>query len=449
MSRDLVVWTILLLMILPVPLAGWFSGHSGKGEWLSAGRRLSLPAFVATLVCTWYGGILGVGEFAWSWGLVNWLALGAFYYVFALLYAWLLAGRIRETQALSLPQLVGESQGAVAGKMAAVYTLLMVNPAPYLLMTALIVSHALGLSLGVSLVASLPLALVYVWRGGFGSVVATDRIQFLMMFTSFGLALIWLVTQVGDPAWLKEQLPEAHLQIPGTLGWNTVLAWGLVALWTLVDPGFHQRVAAARDTQTARRGILLSVLFWFVFDGMTTLCGLYARALIPDLEIPAEAFLQLGSHFPAWLEGLFLGGLAATVLSTLDSYFLLSGSTFSRDLLGRGDNDNAMKQGMLLMSFVALLLAWLLPSIVQMWLIFASLGVPVLLPALLASLGRGVRRRILPAMLAAGLVSSLWLIAGLFKLEYGWPVYPFGLEPMFPGLFAALVAWLLTPKSIH
>ncbi len=447
MSRELIVWTILLLMILPVPVAGWLSGRSGKGEWLSAARRLSLPAFVATLVCTWYGGILGVGEFAWSWGLVNWLALGAFYYVFALLYAWLLAGRIRQSSALSLPELVHVSQGPVAGKLAAVCTLLMVNPAPYLLMTALIVSHALGLSLGVSLLASLPLALVYVWRGGFGSVVATDRIQFLMMFTSFGLALVWLVTQIGDFGWLKGQLPESHLQIPGTLDWSTVLVWGLVALWTLVDPGFHQRVAAARDTQTARKGILLSVLFWFVFDGMTTLCGLYARALIPDLEIPAEAFLQLGSQFPAWLEGLFLGGLAATVLSTLDSYFLLSGSTFSRDLLGRGDSDKAMKLGMLLMSLAALLLAWLLPSIVQMWLIFASLGVPVLLPALLASLSGCVTRRVLPAMIAAALVSSGWLIAGLFRLEYGWPVYPLGLEPMFPGLLAALVVWLLTPKS--
>jgi SSS family solute:Na+ symporter len=35
-------------------------------NFLVAGRTLSLPAFVATLVATWYGGILGVGEFAYT-----------------------------------------------------------------------------------------------------------------------------------------------------------------------------------------------------------------------------------------------------------------------------------------------------------------------------------------------------------------------------------------------
>ena len=32
-------------------------------DYLVAGRRVTLPAFVATLVTTWYGGILGIGEY--------------------------------------------------------------------------------------------------------------------------------------------------------------------------------------------------------------------------------------------------------------------------------------------------------------------------------------------------------------------------------------------------
>ena len=64
---------------------------SGAVDYLVAGRRLTLPAFVATLVSTWYGGILGVGEYAWRHGLSNWLVFGVPYYLYAAVFAFLLA----------------------------------------------------------------------------------------------------------------------------------------------------------------------------------------------------------------------------------------------------------------------------------------------------------------------------------------------------------------------
>ena len=47
-----------------------------------------------TLVSTWYGGILGVGEFSYRYGISNWVIQGVPYYVFALFFAFLLAKRI-------------------------------------------------------------------------------------------------------------------------------------------------------------------------------------------------------------------------------------------------------------------------------------------------------------------------------------------------------------------
>ena len=43
-------------------------------DYFVAGRRVTLPAFVATLVATWYGGILGVGEYSYRFGISNWKA---------------------------------------------------------------------------------------------------------------------------------------------------------------------------------------------------------------------------------------------------------------------------------------------------------------------------------------------------------------------------------------
>ena len=60
---------------------------SGAKELIVGGRMLTLPAFVASLVSTWYGGILGVGEYAYNYGLSTWLVFGLPYYVAAFLFA--------------------------------------------------------------------------------------------------------------------------------------------------------------------------------------------------------------------------------------------------------------------------------------------------------------------------------------------------------------------------
>ncbi|MEP7027798.1 MAG: hypothetical protein ABI960_04310, partial [Candidatus Eisenbacteria bacterium] len=51
------------------------------GEYLVASRAVTLPGFVATLVSTWYGGILAVGEYSYRYGVSNWLVFGVPYYL--------------------------------------------------------------------------------------------------------------------------------------------------------------------------------------------------------------------------------------------------------------------------------------------------------------------------------------------------------------------------------
>ncbi len=456
---ELPVLTIVLLCAVVVPAAGFFAARRFRSsDFIHAGRRVSLPAFVATLVCTWYGGILGVGEFTWTYGLVNWLALGFFYYVFAAAYALFLARKVRVATALSIPEQIGRRHGRAAALLASLYTLLMVSPAPYLLMTALILGHVAGLPFLPSLLLALVLTVAYVWRGGLGSVIFTDLIQFLMMFIAFGAALAWLLLEKGGLGFLAAELPPEHLEIPGSLGWSAVVLWGLVALWTLVDPGFHQRVAVARDPRVARRGIAVSIGCWFIFDGLTTTCGLYARALFPDLADPVLAFPALGALFPPLLQGVFIGGMLATVLSTLDSFCFLSGSTVSRDLLNikGGEREiRAARWGIIGASTAAAAMALWMRSVVDIWLAIASLGIPVLLPVLVHSYltrpgrsdaeskggtarfgpGKGLRSVAgFCSMVSGALVSGLWFLWGQTHSAGGYPAYPLSLEPMYPAL---------------
>jgi SSS family solute:Na+ symporter len=62
-------------------------------------------------VATWYGGILGVGEYSWRYGVSNWLVFGVPYYVGALLFAWLLARRAPHGGALHHSDLLERHYG--------------------------------------------------------------------------------------------------------------------------------------------------------------------------------------------------------------------------------------------------------------------------------------------------------------------------------------------------
>jgi len=71
----LAAWDILIIIVYVLLLlylgfrAFRRTDVSKHSDFLLANRSLTLPSFVATLVTTWYGGILGIGEFAYSYGI--------------------------------------------------------------------------------------------------------------------------------------------------------------------------------------------------------------------------------------------------------------------------------------------------------------------------------------------------------------------------------------------
>lgn len=422
-----------------------------EADFIVGGRQLTLPAFVATLVTTWYGGILGVGEFTYLYGLSNWVVFGLPYYLFAILFALFLATRVRESQLFSIPDQLFLHYGRKSGFLGTLFTFFMTLPAPYVLMVGLLLQMITGWNLWLCLILGTLFSMIYVISGGFRSVVRTDKLQFLLMFTGFATILLVLVFRYGGLAFLRAHLPPLHLTWHGGNSPQYIAAWFFIALWTLIDPGFHQRCYAAKTPGTARNGILISVGFWFVFDFLTTATGLYARALLNDID-PVLSYPLLSHHLlPPLLSGLFLTGLLATIMSTLDSTFLLSAITLGHDFFGRMAPDSAPKVrytqwGLLISALVSVLLAGLLPSVIQLWYLIGSLFIPPMLIPVLGSYFTPFRlsprlallNLLLPfAVSLALLVKSLSISPSATELHY-W----LGVQPMFPGLAVSLMIWI-------
>ena len=448
---DTLLIIIYLAILALVALKGLRSKHESQENLILAGRHLTLPAFVATLVSTWYGGILGVGEFSFLYGISNWIVFGLPYYLAALIFALFLARRARLSQEMTIPDRLQKFYGSPASAAGATILIIVTLPVAYVLMIGVLFNQFFGFPVWAGIVFGTFFSVFYVVTGGFKAVLWTDAFQFVLMFVGFIILFIFAAVSLGGLGFLKTNLPIDHFSVTGGNSPGYIAFWYIVALATLVEPAFYQRCFAARSPSVARRGIFISILFWIFFDFLTTSCGLYARAVLPDLANPVAAYPALALKLlPAGLTGLFLLSLLATIMSTVDSYMFLAATTVSHDLLWRFKRfeDNKIKAytavGLGITSLGTIAIALMSDSVVNIWHDFGSVGTSALLLPLMTSYwgryqftGRGA---FLSITLSAGLTAAALFYPRITGLDH----YFLGIEPIFIGLAVSLVVLLIT-----
>ncbi|WP_168026833.1 sodium:solute symporter family protein [Ignavibacterium album] len=419
-------------------------------EYLLAGRTLNLFLFVLVTVSTWYGGILGVGEFTYRYGLLSWFTQGFPYYFFAFLFAIFFAKKIREASLFTIPDKLNEVYGKNVAILSAAIVFILVSPAPYLLMTATLMKEIFQIDFLLALIISFLLSGSYLIKGGFRSNVYVDAFQFFIMFLGFIIAAIICFSSLGGIEFLSKNLPPSHLKITGDASPTFIIVWFLIALWTFADPGFHQRAYAAKNGNVAKWGIIISIFFWALFDFLTTSTGLFARALFPNLEQPVLAFPFLAEKILSpGLKGIFYAGMFATIISTLNSFLFLSATTIGRDFFYRLKpelSDDKLKfftsVGIIISGIISIIISYMIPSVVQIWYTIGSLFIPAIIPAVVSayySKFRIAKKIILIEMIISLLSGTIWFfIRDSFQNSLWYEI-----EPMLVGLGAAIIIHII------
>jgi len=450
---DTIIVIIYILFVFYIGIR-----HYGKKEnqkaanFLLGGRQLTLPAFVATLVTTWYGGILGVGEFSYRFGISNWLVFGVPYYVSAVVFAFFLAKKAQRQSLYTIPQQLERAYGRSPSLLGALFVFIYTTPAAYLLMLGVLLQYFFNWPLWISIIIGALFSMIYVFAGGFRSVVKTDILQFVLMFSGFIIILISCVIKYGGIFYLKAALPSQHFVWHGGQGAGYIIMWFFIALSTLTEPAFYQRCFAAKDESIVKKGILTSVIFWLFFDFLTTFTGLYARAKLPDLANPITSYLDLANIvLPPVLLGLFFTGLIATIMSTVDSYSLLAAMTIGRDYLWRllDNKDESRIQfytriGLIISAVAGIIIAIYGQSVVSIWKELGSISTPALLIPVISSFSKKWRmssRYVSLTIISGAMVSFCWSLTKNFLFFQN--AYLFHIEPIYPGLFITVIIYLI------
>ena len=116
-----------------------------------------------------------------------------------------------------------------------------------------------------------------------------------MMYVGFAVIVgSCLVQHPPMETWGKLETKEL-LSFTGGQAWPAIVSFFILGAWTLIDPGFHQRVASAKNPATGQKGIFVAILFWMLFDMLTVSTGMYALSLLPSMpENPRLIFPALG-----------------------------------------------------------------------------------------------------------------------------------------------------------
>lgn len=339
----IIFFGVLLLTFLSIIYGQYVKNKSSKNiakskelkflELLLMGRQLTLPMFVATLVATWYGGIFGVTKIAFEQGIFNFITQGIFWYISYILFAFFITYKVARYKAVTLPDLIEKMFGPKSGKLSAIFNFFNVLPIAYVISLGLLIQALFGISFLLSMIIGITVVIIYTVYGGFRAIVFSDIIQFFVMCLGVFLVVVFSYKLFGGISFLKANLPAKHFTITGGEGLAATLVWGFIALSTLVDPNFYQRVFAAKSIKVAKRGILISTFIWILFDICTTSGAMYARAVIPEAASDKAYLIYALQILPNGIRGLVLAGILATILSTLDSYLFIAGNTVSFDMM--------------------------------------------------------------------------------------------------------------------
>ncbi|MEZ0327271.1 MAG: sodium:solute symporter [Fimbriimonas sp.] len=486
-------WAVVTLFIAGILVLGLSARlrDSSVLQYLAAGRNLSLTAFVATLVSTWYGGILGVGESVSYFGFGAWLLIGVPYYVFAVAYALWLAPKVREADQISIPERIAMRWGKKSGVLAGALIFLLAIPAAHVLMLGVLLQEFTGLdrTVAVSIAAIAGIALLY--KGGLFADVRVSLLAFVMMYVGFACMALFCFLNYPPAATFQSIENKSLLTFTGGAPWTAIVSFFILGAWTLVDPAFHQRAASARTPETSRKGILISVGFWFLFDLLSIGSAMYAIALLKPLPEKLAFYPALAEKvLPPGLKAIFLCGILGTVATAMVGYTLVSGATLGREILGRlkGTSDDKtikswIRIGLVVAMAVAVPLGLSINSVVDLWYAWAGVAIGALLIPVLGSYasGRDGSRdggTTFWAMLIAATSSMVWLIYGqrtnnpfldvvLLKLDGKWklmlPPVPetlkatetitYSLGTLLPGLVISAVilsaGWIAQRRNRH
>jgi Na+/proline symporter len=423
----------------------YFAGVAAIGIWAARRTRTARDFFVAgegiglwALALSAMAATVSGFAFIGGPGLVYTVGLGAIYLVLPAaitnsMGAWVLAKRMRllaeARKLITVPDALGaryNSRGAQGLSAVAILIATIGYMATNILALGLVLDAIFGTGLTAGIWIGMAIVLAYSASGGILAGIYTDMLQGALMATASLLVFLFVLKSGGgmgglsdrvlaaDPAWLSpwgKMTPIAALSLLFVFG-----------VGSLGQPHVVHKFYMLRDPAKLRWYPLLMTATLIVTLLLYFGVGFAVKALVASGELPALGRADdatptfLLRYTPIFLAALVFSGVAAAIMSTVNSFMNIAAAAITHDLpIAFGTRvSNELRWGRIAtiaISLIAALVAQLSGTLVALlgifgWGLFAS----TLVPALAIGLNwEGATRAGAIASIATGLVLTLVL----------------------------------------
>ena len=313
--------------------------------------------------------------------------------------------------------------------------------------------NEIGISYEMGAIIACCVFIIYTATSGLFGVIYTDVFQFVMLilFVYILIPASSLAKLGGMGTFLQNLAPELSTPyLDGGIVGDIITYF----VFTLAGAEMWQRAFAAKSQKAAKEGLFLGTFVYGLTIPLVWFMGVVAHQLVPaekivaygstDAVVPALAIEIL----PVGLTGLALAGILSVIMSTADSYLIVSVQTCVHDIYKTFRPDTPEKKELMLtrvfavvLPLGALIIALYIKNAYNIlmfaWSFYAAAAG---LPAFAALYWKkATKAGILSGMVAGFSVTIFWKLIGL----------PFGIGATVPGAIACALALVLVSLATY
>lgn len=366
-------------------------------DYFMAGRDLTAPLLVGTLVSTFYGldTLFGTSEVGFAEGISAFFAY-SIPYTFMYVAMAFLSPKFREKfpDGTTMQDIAFKKYGKTAGIFTSLASFFFSTNTMEMMGIGFLLHLIAGIPVPLGILIGAIVVVIYTWTGGLWAVTMTDFIQFISMMITVGIALIIGWKAVGGFEEVFRGLELFAGEDPsyffsagaGYLSPWTLVAYSTTSLAVLAEPAFFQRIFAAAGPKEIKKAFTVGVPMWLSFDWAVSFLGILGAAaiglqIIPEVAPNEALFAVAGQYLPVGLLGVFVAGVIACSMSTADSYFLVAGGVIGHDLYKNVYKPDATdkevhrmtKIGVLISAAISIFLSFTFDRIMEVWVFQATI----------------------------------------------------------------------------
>lgn len=352
------ILALLLVYLLVVVFIGlrYSKRISESDDWALAGRQLTLPFIVPSIVATWIcaGAIMGAAGWGYLYGFQGTIFDPWGPFLTMILIGIFFAGRMRKLGYTTVADFFNSRFSPFVGFLYMIIQVFVVFGwlGGQLIALGIILHLTTGFDTNIAIIIATIVVVLVTYYGGLWALSRVDAIGFVLIFAGLFVMLPIVMQQVGGfsnffaTAEVWGEIPAfAIVPIAGEEGylWYTglvgiayyIAAWASLGLGDINSQILLQRALAAKDHQTATRGFFISAFLYLILGMIPVTIGIAMFTWGLDLNpVTAEFVLPwvAGNLLPPWAGILFIVALAAAIISTSGDNVLIGATLIGHNV---------------------------------------------------------------------------------------------------------------------